>query len=168
MCSTDVCTVSTTIHRGTMTVGTGPCGSYPCMGAQTHHKCWRRLRSVKRNTRMLSSGSLDSTTNDKSSASVSLPPNQTPRKTWVDLIICKEDLPIGGLGRFGLFKMYLSSLKTTLLVFFHFPSFFLSFLSGFWFIGISNGINENYMNDWSLAKVISTNLHKNKLNSKLY
>ncbi|CAN1227234.1 Ribulose bisphosphate carboxylase small subunit, chloroplastic [Linum perenne] len=33
------CTVSTTSRQGTMTEGTGQCGSCPCLGAQTHLRC---------------------------------------------------------------------------------------------------------------------------------
>ncbi|ERH96370.1 Ribulose-1,5-bisphosphate carboxylase small subunit [Bacillus thuringiensis T01-328] len=33
--STDLCTVRITGHQVTMMGGTGPCGSYPCMDAQT-------------------------------------------------------------------------------------------------------------------------------------
>ncbi|CAN1240988.1 Ribulose bisphosphate carboxylase small subunit, chloroplastic [Linum perenne] len=33
------CTVSTTTRQGTMMEGTGQCGSYQCLGAQTHLRC---------------------------------------------------------------------------------------------------------------------------------
>lgn len=74
------CTVRTFVYQGTMMDATGQCGSFPCSDVQTHPRCWRSLRSARRLTQVFSSVSLDSTTNAKSNASVSLPTSQQTSK----------------------------------------------------------------------------------------
>lgn len=62
----------TTGHQDTKMVATGPCGSYPCTDALTPPRCWTRSKKPRRLTQAPSSELLDSTTNVKCNASVSL------------------------------------------------------------------------------------------------